>query len=611
MTSIQPPQPLKGAEYLKSQLRALPGSPGVYRMLNARGDVLYVGKAKHLQKRVTAYTMPEKLPLRLQRMVAETTHLEIILTETETEALLLEANLIKKLAPRYNILLRDDKSFPFIALRLDHPWPQLVKHRGPLTGENVIYFGPYASTVAVNETVDMLQRIFLLRTCSDYTVAHRTRPCLQYHIRRCSAPCVGKISPEAYQEAVEGIKACLTGKSRRVQELLSQRMREASAAERYEEAALFRDRIAALTRIQNTETLTLLEGDIFSLASDGAAVAIQVFFYRHGQCYGSRTYFPEHTSGQTPEEVLEMVMAQVYQRVTPPPLILTSHALPHHALLEDALRTLRGGKVVIDQPKRGPKAQLLAGALRNTTEALARHQADATTTRGYLARLAELFEVTKPIQRIEIYDNSHSMGREAYGVMVVASPAGFERHHYRKFKWPKSVQASDDLGMMRYVLTHRLEGLTEETTPDLILLDGGAGQLKVGQEVLASLGLVDRIRLVAIAKGPERNAGRERFFWDDREPFSLPPGDSLLHYLQRLRDEAHRFAITTHRAKKTKRMTVSRLDDIPGIGPQRKKALLQHFGSFAMIKEQTVEGLMTAPGISRKVAEVIYAAVRS
>ncbi|WP_374440772.1 excinuclease ABC subunit UvrC [Stella sp.] len=625
-----------GAEVIRTALRTMPLAPGVYRMLDARGDVLYVGKARSLKRRVVSYTHVDQLSTRLRRMVAETASVEIVTTHTEVEALLLEINLIKRLRPRFNVLLRDDKSFPDILLTGDHPFPQITKHRGSRARPGR-YFGPFASAGAVNRTIVALQRAFLIRNCADTVFAQRTRPCLQHQIKRCTAPCVGKVTAEAYAAQVADAEAFLSGRSRAVQQALVERMQAASDALDFESAALYRDRIRALTQIQAHQDINVAgidEADVIAAHQAGGHTCIQVFFFRSGQNLGNHPYFPSHDRQLAAEEVLAAFVGQFYENKEPPRLVLLSHALPEQDLLAEALALRAGHKVELATPQRGDRRKLVEHALTNAREAHGRRLAESATQRQLLEGVARVFGLSAMPERIEIYDNSHIQGTNAVGAMVVAGPEGFVKGAYRKFTIRDPAAAGDDFAMMREVFTRRFGRLAEEraaeeaggepaeTTdgdaagrarsgwPDLVLIDGGAGQLGAARAVMADLGVSD-VPLVAIAKGPDRDAGRERFFTPDRmqaglEPISLEPCDPVLYFLQRLRDEAHRFAIGTHRAKRTKALGQSPLDEVPGIGPRRKRALLHHFGSARAVARAGLADLETVPGISRTVAKLVY-----
>ncbi|HEX3499350.1 MAG TPA: excinuclease ABC subunit UvrC [Stellaceae bacterium] len=642
-----------GAAAIRRVLKTLPPSPGVYRMLDRKGDAVYVGKARNLKARVQHYTNLGNLSTRLRRMVAETTTLEVVVTHTEVEALLLENNLIKKLMPRYNVLLRDDKSFPFIAINAAHDFPQLSKHRGPQDKASE-YFGPFASAGAVNRTLIALQRAFLLRSCSDSMFASRTRPCLLYQIKRCSAPCVGRIDRDSYARFVAEARDFLRGRGKDVQSTLAQDMQAASAALDFEAAALIRDRIRALTHVQGQQDInvqSVADADVIAAHQAGGQTSIQVFFFRGGQNWGNRAYFPSHDRQLPVEEVLASFLGQFYDNKPPPPLILLSHALAEAELIAEALSIRAERKVTLLVPQRGERARLLGHALNNAREALGRRVAESASQRKLLEGVAATFGLEAPPRRIEVYDNSHIQGTNAVGAMIVAGPEGLMKSAYRKFNIrggdlpsePASAPPlgemvgpddqhregeeemerpvlppaaalvpGDDYGMMREVLVRRLARALKEDPerargawPDLILVDGGAGQLSVATEVLGELGITD-VAVAAIAKGPDRNAGRERFFVPGKAPFSLDPRDPILYLLQRLRDEAHRFAIGTHRARRAKSIGHSLLDDIPGIGASRKKALLHHFGSARTVARAGLAELERVDGISKRVAKKIY-----
>jgi excinuclease ABC subunit C len=623
-----------GVAVIRAVLKTLPASPGVYRMLNARGDALYVGKARNLKNRVVNYTHPRNLSTRLQRMVAETVQMEIVTTHTEVEALLLEINLIKKLMPRYNVLLRDDKSFPYIHLRSDHPVPQLTKHRGAQV-EGGEYFGPFASAGAVNRTITALHRAFLLRSCSDSVFEQRTRPCLQFQIKRCSAPCVNRIGREDYLALVEQARAFLTGRSSEINRRLVTEMTEAAERLDYERAAEIRNRIRALAQIQADQHINVegvADADVIAAYEEGGHTCIQAFFFRGGQNWGNRAYFPSHDRQIAMDEVLAGFLGQFYDDKPPPPLILLSDTPAEVELLAEALSTKADRRVRLHVPERGDKRKLVEHALANAREALGRKLAETSSQHRLLRGVGELFGLDAPPQRIEVYDNSHIQGTNAIGAMIVAGPNGFEKGAYRKFNMrgaaPKSQAATeppqglaeaaqpyepgDDYAMMREVLTRRFRRALEEDPdrargqwPDLVLIDGGAGQLAVAEGVLEELGIED-LPLVAIAKGPDRDAGRERLFQPGKAPVQLEPKDPVLYFLQRLRDEAHRFAIGTHRARRQKAIRLSPLDDIAGIGPGRKRALLHRFGSAREVARAGLADLEQVPGISRGVAKKIY-----
>nr|WP_308421107.1 excinuclease ABC subunit UvrC [Niveispirillum cyanobacteriorum] len=604
----------RGVEIIKGYLRTLPDRPGVYRMLNDEGDALYVGKARSLKKRVTNYTMPVKLPIRLQRMIAETTQMEFVTTHTEVEALLLESNLIKKLMPRYNVLLRDDKTFPHILITGGQDYPQLTKHRGTRT-EAGSYYGPFASAGAVNRVLTALQRAFQLRTCADTIFNSRTRPCLQFQIKRCTAPCVEKVTAFEYADQVKEAKQFLEGRSRDIQTALATDMQAAAEALDFERAAKLRDRIRALTAIQAHQDINVEgvdDADIIAAYQEGGSTCIQVFFFRGGRNYGNRAYFPSHDKVLEVEEVLASFIAQFYDNKAAPPLILVSHDLTEEALLQEALSVRAGSKVELHAPKRGDKKRLVDHAITNARDAHGRRLAETGSQAKLLAGVAEAFGLSDPPKRIEVYDNSHIQGAHAIGGMIVAGPDGFIKNAYRKFNIKAPEAAGDDFAMMREVFTRRFERALKEdperageTWPDLVLIDGGEGQLGVVMEVMAELGIED-VPLVAIAKGPDRDAGRERFFMPGRPPFGMEHKSPVLYYLQRLRDEAHRFAIGTHRAKREKAISASPLDEIQGIGPRRKKALLLHFGSARAVSRAGLADLQAVEGISEAVARIIY-----
>lgn len=604
-----------GADVLRKQLKTIPPQPGVYRMIDGKGGVLYVGKAKDLSRRVNSYTQRARLPVRLQRMVAQIRNVEIVVTRTEAEALLLEANFIQKCLPPFNILLRDDKSYPYLLITQDHEAPQLLKHRGAKSRKGR-YFGPFASGSAVNETLAVLQRGFMLRTCSDAVYANRKRPCLQYHIKRCTAPCVGYASPESYAAQAKDAVDFLSGKSSAIQEKMALEMQKASDALDYETAARLRDRIRALTMVQSRQDINvnnLGDADVLALEQSGGQTAIQVFFFRDGRNYGARTFFPRHDAEDSLSDIMSAFVAQFYDNKVPPPLLLLSHEASDGELLTQALTQRAERKVALTVPQTGDKARLVTLAARNAKEALARKLADATEQAKILARVAELFGLEEPPRRIEIYDNSHLSGSHAVGVMVAAGPEGFLRKTYRKFNIRDPQAAGDDFAMMREVMTRRFRRLIEEDPqkqsamwPDLLLIDGGAGQISKVREVLCELGLDAEIAIVGIAKGPDRNAGNERFFMEGREPFGLPHEDPVLYYLQRLRDESHRFAIGAHRAKRVKAIGDTGLEEVPGIGAARKRALLHHFGSAKAAREASVEDLARVQGISPALAQKIH-----
>ncbi len=603
-----------GMRIIGEFVRTLPRKSGVYRMIGGDGEVLYVGKARSLRSRVAAYTQPTRLDNRLVRMVSGTRTMEFSITGSEAEALLLENNLIKRFRPRFNVLLRDDKSFPYIVIRKDTEWPQLAKHRGVRDPANE-YFGPFASATAVNRTLYALQRAFPLRSCSDGVFATRTRPCLQYQIKRCTAPCVGRIDKAEYGAIVDEVRGFLGGRNREVQQALSQRMDKASADLEFEGAAVLRDRIRALAHIQSHQSIALPsidEADIFAAHGEGGQVCVQMFFLRAGQNLGNRAYFPAHVRELDEPAVLSAFIGQFYESRPAPKLILCSHDVAERELLESALAMTAGHKVEIRHPKRGDQKDALDQATLNAREALARRMAERGTQRQLLEGVARVFGLDGPPERIEIYDNSHIQGSAPIGAMVVAGPDGFIKNSYRKFNIKTEGAAGDDFAMMREVLTRRFGRAlredperAEEHWPDLVLIDGGQGQLEVARQVLAELGLED-IATVGIAKGPDRDAGRERFFVPGKPPFALEPRDPVLYFLQRLRDEAHRFAIGTHRARRSADITRSALDEVPGIGSGRKRALLHHFGSARAVAVATLEDIKAVPGISGALAQKIH-----
>ncbi|WP_425402023.1 excinuclease ABC subunit UvrC [Kiloniella laminariae] len=618
----------RGTLVIQQVVQTLPNSPGVYRMLDSKGNALYVGKAKSLKKRVVSYTRTDQLPYRLKRMVSETRSMEIVRTNTEAEALLLESNLIKRLKPRYNVLLRDDKSFPYILITGDHEAPQVTKHRGAQKREGR-YFGPFADAKSVNHTITALEKAFLLRSCSDGVYSLRTRPCLMYQIKRCSAPCVGRVSLQSYATHVQEAEEFLSGSSTAFQQRMAEKMQQAAEAQDYEQAAIYRDRIRALTNIQSKQEINipdLGDADVFALYEKSGQSCIQVFFFRAGRNYGNRSYFPSHDRTIDSETVLTSFIAQFYANKPVPKQVLTSHELPEETVLAEALSSKAGSKVEVNHPQRGAKRKLLDNATSNAREALARRMAESASQRRLLEGLAEMLSLDSTPERVEVYDNSHTQGSEAYGGMIVAGLEGFLKKAYRKFKirGDKPSVASeatpaqanytggDDYAMMREVLTRRLSRSLKEDPdrqgdqwPDLLILDGGQGQLTIGMEVLEELGLSD-IPIVAIAKGQDRNAGRERIFLPDRPSFLVDPKDPVLYFIQRLRDEAHRYAIETHRKGRSKARLKSSLDEVPGIGSKRKKALLFRFGSADAVARAGIEDLAAVEGISRVVAQSIY-----
>lgn len=611
-----------GPEIIRGFVRTLPSGPGVYRMLDEDGNVIYVGKARNLKARVSNYTRYEGNSVRINRMISATRTMEFVRTETEAAALLLEANLIKRLKPRFNVLLRDDKSFPYILIATDHEAPELAKHRGARRRKG-LYFGPFASAVAVNRTITALQKAFLLRNCSDSFYAGRTRPCLQHQIKRCSAPCTGVISIPDYQELVNEARDFLSGKSKAVQDHLQADMNAAAEALDFERAALLRDRLGALALIQSGgggTAQTVSEADVFAIHQEAGSFCVQVFFYRAHQNWGNHAFYPRADENLAPAEVLEAFVAQFYENRTPPALVLLSEELEEAEVLREALAVRADRSVRIETPKRGEKRALVEHALTNAREALGRHLSDSSSQRKLLEGMAETFGLEETPRRIEVYDNSHIQGTNAVGAMVVAGLEGFSKKHYRTFNIKsKDLTPGDDFGMMREVLTRRFTRLAAESEvdaedeasgmpdwPDVLLIDGGAGQTNAVKAVLAEMNLPREVTVIGIAKGEERNAGRETFFMEGREPFMLPARDPVLYYVQRLRDEAHRFAIGTHRARRKKEMIKNPLDEIQGIGPTRKRALLQHFGSAKAVSRAAVADLAAIPGISTAMAQLIY-----
>jgi excinuclease ABC subunit C len=597
-------------------VETMPADPGVYRMLDAKGDALYVGKARSLKRRVISYTQIGRLPERLRRMVSETVAVEIVTTHTEAEALLLEANLIKRLKPRFNIVLRDDKSYPWLMLSEDHPYPQIAKHRGAQLRKGS-YFGPFASAWAVNQTVTALQRVFLLRSCSDTVFGSRTRPCLLFQIKRCSAPCVGRVTPNEYGKLVNQAKTFLAGKSSTVQRELATEMESAAEILEFERAAAVRDRLRGLTFVLGNSVVnpaSLTDADVIAAWQIAGQTCVQVFFVRGGRNNGNRAFFPSHTKAEETAEVVSAFIAQFYDDKLPPPLLLVNQELPERELLAEALSLKADHKVEISLPQRGEKRSVVLHAETNAREALERKLAEATGQAKLLEGVAQVFNLPATPERIEVYDNSHIMGTNPYGVMIVAGSEGFNKSAYRKFGIRGPIAPGDDFAMMREMLQRRFsralseqaDGASPVDWPDLLLIDGGAGQLSAARDVLADLG-IDDVKLVAIAKGPDRDAGREWLHTDGMAPFQLPLRDPVLYFLQRLRDEAHRFAITTHRAGRSTAIRRSELDEIQGIGSARKRALLNHFGSVRGVKMAGLGDLEAAPGISRETARRVYA----
>jgi excinuclease ABC subunit C len=632
-----------GRAVIADHARLAPSSPGVYRMIDRNGEVLYVGKAKNIRKRIIAYTRPTGYEPRIERMIAATAALEFVSTATETEALLLEANLIKRLRPRFNVLLRDDKSFPYILITADHWAPQILKHRGARSRAGN-YYGPFASVWAVNRTITALQRAFLLRSCSDGFFESRTRPCLLYQIKRCSGPCTREIDFAEYRELVREANAFLSGRSQAVKDELAAEMEKASAALDFERAAIYRDRLAALSAVQSHQGINprgVEEADVFAVHQAGGFSCVEVFFFRAGQNWGNRAYFPKADRSLSASEVLGAFLAQFYDDKPCPRSIFISHEIAERALLAEALSTKSGGKVEVSVPQRGEKKDLVDHALANAREALARKLAETSSQRRLLELLVESFGLPRTPRRIEVYDNSHIQGSNAVGAMVVAGPEGFHKNQYRKFNIRAAdLVPGDDFGMMREVLSRRFKRLMTEAPrapsdvtvppatasapaaapgasesgeeadgepswPDLVVIDGGRGQLTAAQETLAALGIAD-VPLVAVAKGPDRDAGLETFFQPGREPFKLKPRDPVLYFVQRLRDEAHRFAVGSHRIRRRRDLREAGLQEIPGIGPTRKRALLHHFGTLKAIERAAPADLAKVPGISAEIARKIY-----
>ena len=606
-----------GHEVIRSYLGGLDDRPGVYRMLDAKADVLYIGKARSLRKRVANYANPVGHTARISRMISHTASMMFLTTETETEALLLEQNLIKQLKPRFNVLLRDDKSFPDIHVTTAHGFPQIRKHRGARK-EKGLYFGPFASAGAVNGTLNQLQKAFLLRNCSDSMFDSRTRPCLLYQIKRCSGPCVGLIEEEAYGALVTDATKFLQGKSTKVQEQLRTDMAEASEAMEFERAASLRDRLRAMQHVQSSQTVNpkgVTEADVIALHVQDQQACVEVFFIRANQNWGNRAYFPRTGGAEDPGELLEAFMGQFYGTREPARQILMSHPLEHPELMADALGAKLGRKVEILVPQRGEKHVLVGQAARNAREALARRMAENAAHGKLLDGMVDVFGLDAPPKRIEVYDNSHIQGSNAVGGMIVAGPDGFLKSSYRKFNIKgDSITPGDDFGMMKEVLNRRFARLMKEDPdrksdqwPDLVLIDGGAGQVSAAADALADLGVED-VEILGVAKGTDRDAGKEEFYRPGiRQPFALPFRDPVLYFVQRLRDEAHRFAIGTHRAKRARATTRTPLDEIPSVGAGRKRALLQHFGSAKAVTRAGLADLKAVPGISNALAETIYA----
>jgi excinuclease ABC, C subunit len=628
----RPTRGVKGVEVIRAFVKHLPNQPGVYRMMNEAGDVLYVGKARSLKKRVTNYAQGRGHTNRIARMVRETATMEFVTTRTETEALLLEANLIKRLKPRFNVLMRDDKSFPYILISGDHEAPAIMKHRGARARKGD-YFGPFASAGAVGRTINALQRAFLLRTCTNATYESRTRPCLLYQIKRCSAPCTGEISLADYAGLVAEAKDFLSGRSQAVKAHMAEAMQAASGELDFERAAIYRDRLAALSHVQSHQGInpqSVEEADVFAIHADGGLACIQVFFFRTGQNWGNRAYFPRADAGLEPGEILGAFISQFYDDKPTPRLILVSTDFEDRELLAEALSTRAERKITIQVPQRGEKKDLVEHVAQNAREAHGRHLSETASQARLLEGLAQTFGLPRPPRRIEVYDNSHIMGTNAVGGMIVAGPEGFVKSQYRKFNIRSTdITPGDDFGMMREVMLRRFSRLIREhgeeapkpgeateddaavetgfpAWPDLILIDGGQGQMTKVRAVLDELGIADKVTAIGVAKGMDREAGRERFFMLGRQPFTLPPRDPVLYFVQRLRDEAHRFAIGSHRARRKKEMVKNPLDEIPGIGPTRKRALLMHFGTAKAVSRAAIEDLRAVEGISAATAELIY-----
>jgi excinuclease ABC subunit C len=608
----------RGAAVVKAFWKHAPNGPGVYRMLGEDGQVLYVGKARSIKKRILAYTTPERQSTRIARMVSETVAMVFVTVETEAESLLLEANLIKQLKPRYNVLLRDDKSFPYILVTGDHEAARIVKHRGArdIKGD---YYGPFASAGAVGRTLSALQRAFLLRTCADSYYANRTRPCLLHQIKRCAAPCTGEISLPDYAELVAEARDFLSGRSRSVRQRLAREMSDAAEALEFERAARLRDRISAMSAIQGEQSVnprTVPEADVFAIAEEAGHFCIEAFFFRTYQNWGNRAYFPRADRALSPADVLDAFLAQFYLERPAPRLVLLSHEVPTQATLAEILSARAGRRIAVGAPKRGEKKELVDNAARNARETLSRKLSETATQQKLLAALGQTFGLSGAPRRVEVYDNSHIMGTNAIGAMIVAGPEGFVKNQYRTFNIKsENLTPGDDYAMMREVLMRRFsrlkrEGETAEAgafpdTPDLVLIDGGRGQFEAARAALQGLG-VEGVKIASIAKGPDRDAGRETFFVEGGEPFKLPQRDATLFFVQRLRDEAHRFAIGTHRARRKKEFVKSPLDEIPGIGPARKRALLHAFGTAKAVARAGLADLEKTPGFNAATAKLVY-----
>lgn len=615
MNNSKNDESLKGYACIAAYLRTLDASPGVYRMLDAESRVLYVGKARNLKARVSNYSRPGNHSGRIARMISETTRMMFLTTRTETEALLLEQNLIKQLKPRYNVLLRDDKSFPNILVTKTHEYPQIKKHRGAKK-EKGSYYGPFASAGAVNRTLNQLQRVFLLRNCSNSDFETRTRPCLQYQIKRCSGPCVGLISPDDYAATVRDAELFLQGRTKGIQEALATQMNAASEEMEFERAAALRDRIKALTQVQTAQGINpqaTAEADVIGLYIDGGQACVQVFFIRANQNWGNHDYYPRISGDEDPSEVMEAFVGQFYSDREPPRAVILSHGLDNDDLMAAALAEKAGRKVEVIVPQRGEKAELVQGALRNARESLARKMSETATQGRLLKGLAEAFDLPKVPQRIEVYDNSHIQGAFAVGGMIVAGPEGFDKNQYRKFNIKgDDLTPGDDFGMMKEVMTRRFKRLLKEDPdrtsgmwPELLLIDGGAGQVSSVREIMTELGVGD-VPMIGVAKGEDRDAGKEVFYRTGKPVMALRHNDPVLYFIQRMRDEVHRFAIGTHRAKRAKAIGATLLDDVPGVGAGRKRALLAHFGSAKAVARANLADLKAVVGVSENMAQTIY-----
>ena len=605
----------KGHKVIEGYLRLIDGSPGVYRMLDPEHNVLYVGKARHLKNRVSSYARPHGHSARIARMISETSQMMFLTTRTETEALLLEQNLIKQLKPRYNVLLRDDKSFPNIMVTKDHDFPQISKHRGKKSRE-AAYYGPFASAGAVNRTLHQLERVFLLRNCSNSEFEGRTRPCLQYQIKRCTAPCVGKISKADYLEMVSDAEKFLQGKDKGMQQRLAAQMQEASEAMEFERAAALRDRIKAMTQVQTAQGInprTVTEADVIGLHMEGGQACVQVFFIRANQNWGNRDFYPRIAADNNASEVLTAFIGQFYDQKEPPKQLILSHGIEDMDLMQEALSDKLGQKVEIIHPQRGEKSELVTFALRNARESLGRKLSESAAQARLLKGVGEAFDLPSTPTRIEAYDNSHIQGAHAVGAMIVAGPEGFIKSQYRKFNIKdETLTPGDDFGMMKEVMTRRFKRLLKDdpdrkgdTWPSLLLIDGGAGQVSAVQEIMDELGVAD-IPMVGVAKGEFRDHGKEEFYRTGKRPIALQRNDPVLYFIQRLRDEVHRFAIGTHRAKRSKALVANPLDGVPGVGATRKRALLAHFGSAKAVARANLADLAAVDGISTTVAQTIY-----